>query len=125
MYSNRGWKFYWWEKEATQTMHDTFGMNLIYKSWKKLAADATAEVEAEGCMYSTPYDDEFFGVMESEVQKLNMQDPEDANAQLRRGGAKTRDGQDSVCGKISFSSKILGKHINGEVSFPIYVKIPV
>jgi len=33
-------KFYWWEKEATQTMHDTFGMNLIYKSWKKLAADA-------------------------------------------------------------------------------------
>ena len=35
--------------------------------------------------------------MESEVQKLNMQDPEDANAQLRRGGAKTRDGQDSVC----------------------------
>ena len=35
-------KFYWWEKEATQTMHDTFGMNLIYKSWKKLAAEAKA-----------------------------------------------------------------------------------
>ncbi len=40
-------KFYWWEQEATQTMHDTFGMNLIYKSWKKLASDAKVVSDEE------------------------------------------------------------------------------
>lgn len=33
-------KFYWWEKECTQSMSDSFGMRLIYKSWKALAEKA-------------------------------------------------------------------------------------
>ncbi len=35
-------RFYWWEEECTQRMADTFGMKLVYKSWKKLAEDAKA-----------------------------------------------------------------------------------
>lgn len=35
-------RFYWWEEECAQKMADTFGMKLIYKSWKKLAEDAKA-----------------------------------------------------------------------------------
>lgn len=40
-------KFYWWEKEATETMHEIFGMNLVYKSWKSLAAEAKAVSDEE------------------------------------------------------------------------------
>lgn len=40
-------RFYWWEDEAAQKMADTFGMKLIYKSWKKLAEDAKAVPDEE------------------------------------------------------------------------------
>jgi hypothetical protein len=33
-------RFYWWEKESTRTMEDTFGCRLIYRSWKALSEDA-------------------------------------------------------------------------------------
>lgn len=48
-------KFYWWEKEATETMHNTFGMKLIYKSWKKLAADAKAIDDNEALAVSADW----------------------------------------------------------------------
>ncbi len=64
---------------------------------KKQARDASKETAAEGCIYPKPYEDEFFGEMESEGQKLNMEDSESFDEQLRRNGARTRDGEDSVC----------------------------
>ena len=33
-------RFYWWEKESTETMEKTFGCNLIYRSWKELCENA-------------------------------------------------------------------------------------
>jgi len=33
-------RFYWWEDECTQKMKDTFGMELIYRSWKEVSEDA-------------------------------------------------------------------------------------
>ena len=70
---------------------------------KKQAEDESKETAAEGCIYPVPYDDEFFGEMESEGQKLNMEDSESFEDQLRRNGARTRDGEDSVC--IAFLPK--------------------
>jgi hypothetical protein len=29
-------RFYWWEKECTDTMEKTFGVKMIYRSWKEL-----------------------------------------------------------------------------------------
>ncbi|MDO5552159.1 MAG: hypothetical protein Q4G68_00225 [Planctomycetia bacterium] len=33
-------RFYWWEQECTQKMEETFGMKLIYQSWKEVAENA-------------------------------------------------------------------------------------
>ena len=33
-------RFYWWEKESTETMEKTFGCKLIYRSWKELSENA-------------------------------------------------------------------------------------
>lgn len=33
-------RFYWWEDECIQKMKDTFGMQLIYKSWKEVCESA-------------------------------------------------------------------------------------
>ncbi|NLG02980.1 MAG: hypothetical protein GX567_03960 [Clostridia bacterium] len=35
-------KFYWWEKESTETMQSTFGCNIIYRSWKGVCERARA-----------------------------------------------------------------------------------
>jgi len=35
-------KFYWWEDECTRTMEDLFGIQMIYKSWKEVSANAKA-----------------------------------------------------------------------------------
>lgn len=35
-------RFYWYEKECTQRMADTFGIELIYRSWGEVAAAAKA-----------------------------------------------------------------------------------
>lgn len=34
-------RFYWWEDECTKKMKDTFGMELIYRSWKEVSQAAT------------------------------------------------------------------------------------
>lgn len=64
---------------------------------QKLAEDASAEVAADGCIYGPPNSERFFGRVPSNVQSINMEDSDDLNDILRRGGAKTRDGQDSIC----------------------------
>ena len=33
-------KFYWWEQECTQNMESTYGVELIYRSWKELCEKA-------------------------------------------------------------------------------------
>lgn len=46
-------KFYWWEKQSTQTMEEFFGCKLIYRSWKavneaaRAVPDETAEAVAQ------------------------------------------------------------------------------
>ena len=33
-------RFYWWEDECTQKMKKTFGMELVYRSWKEVSENA-------------------------------------------------------------------------------------
>lgn len=33
-------RFYWWEKECTEKMEETFGIELIYRSWKEVSDKA-------------------------------------------------------------------------------------
>lgn len=33
-------RFYWWEKQSTDTMEETFGCELVYRSWKELCENA-------------------------------------------------------------------------------------
>ena len=33
-------KFYWWEQESTDTMEETFGVELVYRSWKGVSEEA-------------------------------------------------------------------------------------
>jgi hypothetical protein len=33
-------RFYWWEKQSTESMEETFGCQLIYRSWKELCENA-------------------------------------------------------------------------------------
>ena len=43
-------KFYWWEKQSTDKMEETFGCRVVYKSWKELnerAAEISYEKAAE------------------------------------------------------------------------------
>lgn len=40
-------RFYWWEKEATQRMFDKFGVTLVKKSFKEMAAKAKAISDEE------------------------------------------------------------------------------
>ncbi len=49
-------RFYWWEKECTQRMADTFGMKLIYKSWKALAEQAKSVSDEEARAVSADWD---------------------------------------------------------------------
>ncbi len=41
-------KFYWWEKQSTETMEKVFGIQMIYRSWKEVsdAAKAISNEEA-------------------------------------------------------------------------------
>ena len=106
---------------------------------RKIAEDASAEVAADGCMYAMPDEKRFFGRIPSAIQSINMEDSEEANELLRRGGAKTRNGLDSVCiaflprdyqspagnerekakdimrYSISVSSRVLTKSTEGEI----------
>lgn len=56
-------RFYWWEEECTRIMQDTFGMQLIYRSWKEVGdrakqiSDAQARETAGSwniCMQDVP-----------------------------------------------------------------------
>lgn len=40
-------KFYWWEKQSTQTMEERLGCRIIYRSWKELCGQARAVPDAE------------------------------------------------------------------------------
>lgn len=45
-------RFYWWEKECTERMEKTFGVKMIYKSWKELnerAGKIPDETAREAC----------------------------------------------------------------------------
>lgn len=39
-------KFYWWEKQSTETMENVFGIQMIYRSWKEVS-DAAAAISDE------------------------------------------------------------------------------
>ena len=39
-------RFYWWEKECTETMEKTFGIEMVYRSWKEVNARA-AEIDSQ------------------------------------------------------------------------------
>ncbi len=40
-------KFYWWEKQSTQTMEERFGCQIIYRSWRELCGQARAVPDDE------------------------------------------------------------------------------
>lgn len=40
-------KFYWWEKEAAETMEKVFGCRLIYRSWRELCEQARTVSDRE------------------------------------------------------------------------------
>ena len=40
-------RFYWWEKECTEQMEKTFGIKLIYRSWKEVSENAKAIPDEE------------------------------------------------------------------------------
>lgn len=53
-------RFYWWEKECKETMEKTFGMKLIYSSWKEVNERAAQIDEKaaldEFCSWNLPCD---------------------------------------------------------------------
>jgi hypothetical protein len=49
-------KFYWWEKESTETMEKVFGCQLIYRSWKKLNESARGISDAEAKQVCADWD---------------------------------------------------------------------
>lgn len=40
-------KFYWWEKESTETMERTFGCQIVYRSWKDVCRQARELSDAQ------------------------------------------------------------------------------
>jgi hypothetical protein len=48
-------KFYWWEQECTEIMEKTFGLRIIYKSYKELSAKASAITDETAKTASADY----------------------------------------------------------------------
>lgn len=48
-------RFYWWEKACTEKMEETFGCQLIYRSWKDVCDNARAISDEEARKISTDW----------------------------------------------------------------------
>ena len=57
-------KFYWWEKSSTQKMEDTFGCNVIYRSWKERGERAKQISDDEARRVAADWDIKQEGVCE-------------------------------------------------------------
>ena len=57
-------KFYWWEQESTQAMEETFGVQLIYRSWKEVSEAARRISDDEARTASADWDIRQEGVSE-------------------------------------------------------------
>ncbi len=57
-------KFYWWEQESTQAMEETFGVQLIYRSWKEVSEAARRITDDEARAVSADWDIRQEGVSE-------------------------------------------------------------
>lgn len=80
--------------EAVYSAFDEAAMTAYIQ---KRAQDDAAEIAAQGCIYDRPSSDRFFGRIRSRAQAFCMEDSEDPGDRMRRGGARTRNGQDSAC----------------------------
>lgn len=58
-------RFYWWEEECTRIMQETFGMQLIYRSWKETASRATQISDDQARLAAKDWDICMEGVPES------------------------------------------------------------
>lgn len=57
-------KFYWWEKQSTEKMEETFGIQMIYRSWKGVSQNAAAISDEEARKVSADWDIKQEGVSE-------------------------------------------------------------
>ena len=57
-------KFYWWEKQSTETMEKVFGIQMIYRSWKEVSDAAKNISDAEAAAVSADWDIHREGVSE-------------------------------------------------------------
>lgn len=62
-------RFYWWEKESTEKMEQTFGCQLIYRSWKEVCEQARAISDDEARKVSADWDINQEGVCETNFLK--------------------------------------------------------
>lgn len=49
-------KFYWWEKQCTETMEKVFGIQMIYRSWKAVCERARAIPDDEALRIAADWD---------------------------------------------------------------------
>lgn len=57
-------KFYWWEKQSTETMENVFGIQMIYRSWKQVSDAAAAISDEEARQVSADWNIRREGVCE-------------------------------------------------------------
>ena len=69
MHANIFKKFYWWEKECTENMVATFGIEMIYRSWKELCDNAKQVSDAEAKQLWDSWDVPVDGVSEQQSLK--------------------------------------------------------
>jgi hypothetical protein len=62
-------RFYWWEKESTEKMEETFGCELIYRSWKEVCDQARAISDDEARRVSADWDINQEGICETNYLK--------------------------------------------------------
>lgn len=58
-------KFYWWEKSSTETMEQTFGCKLVYRSWKAVCERARAVSDDDARRVSADWNVHSEGVSET------------------------------------------------------------
>lgn len=62
-------KFYWWEKQSTETMENVFGINMIYRSWKEVSDQARAISDDEARKIAADWNINQEGVCETAFLK--------------------------------------------------------
>ena len=62
-------RFYWWEQECTKQMEDTFGIKIIYRSWKEVSQRATEIDDASAKALWDTWDVHQEGVCEANYLK--------------------------------------------------------